>query len=399
MKHVLETFQPIGEISRNNRKQKEMKTNYPWVLAVNGIKLIGLVLTAGVILVQPLMAAGPAPIDLHSADGFTILAGAAITSTGGGTIDGDVGASPIAGSAIGIPAAQVNGIIYAVDGSGPAGSVVDPVLLSAAKSDLTTAYNDAAGRTPVPDGPFLNPNGGNIGGLNLAPGLYKFTSTAYITGSDVTLTGGADDVWIFQCASDLQLGSGIKVILAGGAQARNVFWQVGTSAVLGTSSVFKGTILADQAITMNTSSTIEGRALAFSAGVTFNGSSASLPTIGPVIKANRSTRNITINSPETLSVTVEMNAGDYVGTPVDWWVLLCAGSSWYYMDSVVGWTQEGAWRPVYQGGLFNLSATEVLNVSGLGIGLYTFYFAVDYPMDGILTENAIKVDSVNVTVQ
>ena len=123
--------------------------------------------------------------------------------------------------------------------------------------------------------------------MNLAPGLYKFTTTALITGSDVTLTGGPDDVWIFQCAQDLQLGSGIKVILAGGAQAKNVFWQVGTSATLGTSSVFKGTIIADQAITMNTSSTIEGRALAFSAGVTFNGAGISVPSsapsLGPII--------------------------------------------------------------------------------------------------------------------
>ena len=218
-----------------------------------------------------------APVDLGSNVNFVILAGAAVTSTGGGTINGDVGASPIAGSAIGVTDAQVNGIIYAVDASGPAGSVVDPVLLTAAKDYLTIAYNDAAGRTPVPTGSFLNPNGGNIGGLNLVPGLYKFTTTALITGSDVTLTGGPDDVWIFQCAQDLQLGSGIKVILAGGARARNIFWQVGTSAVLGTSSVFKGTIMADQSITMNTSSTMEGRALAFSAEVAFNGDIATLP--------------------------------------------------------------------------------------------------------------------------
>ena len=225
-----------------------------------------------------LTAAGPAVLDLRSTANFTILSGAAITTTGGGLINGDIGASPIAGSAIGIPAAQVVGTIYAVDASGPAGSVIDPIRLTAAKGDLTTAYNDAAGRTPVPSGPFLNPGAGNIGGLVLVPGLYKFTGTALITGADLTLVGGADDVWIFQCAADLQLGSGIKVILAGGAQAKNIFWQVGTSAVLGTFSVFKGTILADQAITMNTSSTMDGRALAFSAGVTFNGTGAALPT-------------------------------------------------------------------------------------------------------------------------
>jgi len=227
---------------------------------------------------QELMAAGPAPVVLGTTAQFTILSGAAITTTGGGVIQGNVGASPIAGSAIHLTQAQVIGTIYTVDASGPAGSVDDPTLLSAAKGDLTIAINDAKGRTPVPTGAFLNPNGGNIGGLNLVAGLYKFTSTAYITGASVTLTGGPNDVWIFQCAADLEVGSSVQVILAGGAQAGNVFWQVGTSATIGTFAVFNGTILANQAITMDTSSVMNGRALAFSAGVTFDGTSGTLPT-------------------------------------------------------------------------------------------------------------------------
>jgi hypothetical protein len=200
-----------------------------------------------------------------------------VTTTGGGAINGDVGASPIAGAAIHLTDAQVNGTIYSVDATGPAGSVMDPSRLSTAKGDLTTAYNEARDRTPVPSGPFLNPGAGNIGGMNLIPGLYKFTGTASVTGSNLTLTGGPDDVWIFQVAADLQVGSMRQIILAGGAQARNIFWQVGTSATIGTFAVFKGTIMADQAITMNTSSTMEGRALAFSAGVTYNGDGGSLP--------------------------------------------------------------------------------------------------------------------------
>ncbi len=239
-------------------------------------------LLLGLAVPYQLTAAGPAPVDLRSTANFVILSGAGITTTGGGVINGDVGASPITGAAIGVTCAQVNGTIYAVDAAGPFCAVIDTARLTTAKGDLTTAYNDAAGRTPVPTGPNLNPGlipgSGNIGGMVLAPGLYKFTTTALITGADVTLIGGADDVWIFQCAADLQLGSGIQIILAGGAQAKNIFWQVGTSAVLGTSSVFKGTILADQAITMNTSSTIEGRTLAFSAGVVFNGTGAAVPT-------------------------------------------------------------------------------------------------------------------------
>ena len=229
---------------------------------------------------RTLAAAGPAAVNLRSAARFTILAGAAVTTTGGGVINGDVGASPIAGAAIAIPPPQVNGTIFAVDATGTQAPnvVIDPVLLTVAKGDLTTAYNEARDRTPVPTGPFLNPGAGNLGGLNLIPGLYKFTGTALITGDDVTLTGGPNDVWIFQIATDLEVGSMVQVILAGGAQARNIFWQVGTSATIGTFAVFKGTILADQAITMNTSSTMEGRALAFEAGVTFNGDGGSLPT-------------------------------------------------------------------------------------------------------------------------
>jgi len=123
----------------------------------------------------------------------------------------------------------------------------------------------------------------------------------------------------------------------------------------------------------------------------------------PIIRANGAVGTVTVDYPAAVSVTVEMDAGSYVGTPVDWWVVACAGSSWYYKDSVAGWTQEDNvlnWYPVYQGGLLNLPSTEVLNITGLGAGSYTFYFAVDYPMDGILNlDGPILYDSVNVTVQ
>ena len=124
--------------------------------------------------------------------------------------------------------------------------------------------------------------------------------TALITGSDVTLTGGPDDVWIFQIAADLQVGSMVQVILAGGAQARNIFWQVGTSVAIGTFAVFKGTIMSDQAIVMNTSSAMDGRALAFTAGITFNGNVGELPTPkAPVFTG--------ISRTATNSVTVVLN--------------------------------------------------------------------------------------------
>ena len=223
-------------------------------------------------------AAGPTPVNLGSAVHFTILAGAAVTTTGGGVINGDVGASPITGAAILLTQAQVNGTIYCVDAAGPAGSVIAPALLTTAMGDLTTAINDAAGRSPTPSGSFLNPGAGNLAGLTLVPGLYKFTGTALLTGSDVTLFGGPDDVWIFQIGSDLEVGDHVHVVLTGGAQARNIFWQVTTSATIGTFSSFKGTILANEAITMNTTSAMDGRALAFTAGVTFNGNVGGTPT-------------------------------------------------------------------------------------------------------------------------
>ncbi|MCX6992913.1 MAG: leucine-rich repeat domain-containing protein [Kiritimatiellaeota bacterium] len=121
-------------------------------------------------------------------------------------------------------------------------------------------------------------------------------------------------------------------------------------------------------------------------------------TFGPIIKANGTEGEIAIDYPGAVSITVEMDAGDFVGVPVDWWIVVNNGSSWFYLDSVVGWTDEGAWRPVYQGGLFNLPATEVLNATGLPVGLYTFYFAADYPMDGIVNPDIILIDSVTVTV-
>lgn len=209
------------------------------------------------------------PVNLRSTQHFVVLAGSLISNIPTSAIVGDIGLSPASGSNLtGLGGGEVTGTVFTVDASGPAGSVAAASDLITAKGDLTLAYQDAAERTPVPTGPFLNPGAGNIGGLTLVPGLYKFTSTLAIVGSDVTLAGNADDVWIFQIASDLNVGNGIQVTLSGGAKAANVFWQVGTSATLGTASVFKGTILADQSISMNTGAALEGRAFASIAAVT-----------------------------------------------------------------------------------------------------------------------------------
>jgi hypothetical protein len=248
-----------------------------------GALIATLLIVPASVMSQPAQA----PINLGSAANFVVLAGSLISNIPTSAITGNVGLSPAAGSAItGLSQIEVTGIVYTTDASGPAGSVPDASGLTTAKGDLTIAYNNAAGRTPVPVGPFLNPGSGNIAGLTLVPGLYKFTSSLSITGSNVTLSGSDTSVWIFQIATDLNVGSGAQVILAGGAKARNIFWQVGTSAVLGTTSVTKGTILADQSISLATGAVLEGRALARIASVTLASNTITKPAIATSIASS-----------------------------------------------------------------------------------------------------------------
>ncbi|MHB1249166.1 MAG: ice-binding family protein [Polaromonas sp.] len=203
--------------------------------------------------------AGPAQVDLGCAANFAILAGSTVTNTGPTIVNGDLGLSP--GSAVtGFPPGTVTG-----------GAIrINDTLANNAKLCLTTAYNDAAGRSTAPI-----TVAGNIGGQTLAPGLYKSTSTLAISSGDLTLAGNG--VWIFQIASTLTTTAGRQVILTGGALASNVFWQVGTSATLGTTSSFKGTIMADQSITLNTGATLDGRALTRIGAVSLDSNSVTKP--------------------------------------------------------------------------------------------------------------------------
>ncbi len=197
-------------------------------------------------------ACGQAPVALRSAGNFVVLAGSTVTSTGPSSVTGDLGVSP--GTAVtGFPPGTVVGTQHAGDPTA-----------AQAQADLTTAYNDAAGRTLCPV-----TVAGNLGGMTLAPGLYKSTSSLEISSDDLTLDaqGDPDAVFIFQMASTFTTTSGRQVILSGGAKAANVFWQVGTSATLGSTSAMQGTIMADQAITMNTGATLTGRVLARIAAV------------------------------------------------------------------------------------------------------------------------------------
>ncbi len=233
---------------------------------MNKFNAFVLSLASGLCLTAITARAQQAPVNLGSNSTFAILAGTTVTVTGGGTITGNIGIFPGTAYIAGNPAVTVNGTLYA---GGP--------VAAQAQLDLTTAFNDAAGRT-------VNAItvAGNIGGQTLAPGLYKSTSSLAISSGDLTLDaqGNANAVWIFQIASTLTTTSGRQVILAGGAKAANIFWQVGSSATIGTTSVFQGNILAAVSISMLTGSTLAGRALAMGGAVTLDtggGTSATIP--------------------------------------------------------------------------------------------------------------------------
>lgn len=201
-------------------------------------------------------------LPLGAAAAFAVLAGSTVTNTGPTVVTGDLGVSP--GSAVvGFPPGTVVGTQHVTD-----------LTAAQAQLDLTTAYNDAAGRTLAPVSVA-----GNLGGQTLAPGLYKSTGSLEISSGDLTLDaqGDANAVFIFQIATTLMTTSGRQVVLIGGAKAANIYWQVGTSATLGTTTVFKGTIMADQAITLLAGATLEGRALARITAVALEANAVTLP--------------------------------------------------------------------------------------------------------------------------
>jgi hypothetical protein len=202
-------------------------------------------------------------VDLLSAGNYVVLAKTAINNSPTSAITGDLALSPAAASYItgfALTAAtgyatssQVTGQIFAADMASPT-----PSNLTTAVNNMNTAYNDAAGRLN-PD--FLALGTGNIGGKTLTPGLYKWTNTVTIPTS-ITISGGANDVWIFQIAGNLTQSSATNITLSGGAQAKNIFWQVAGTVSIGTTAHFEGIILSKTGITLGTNATMNGRALA-----------------------------------------------------------------------------------------------------------------------------------------
>jgi hypothetical protein len=202
-------------------------------------------------------------VNLGVAGNFVILSKSGITDVYKSTITGNIGSSPITGAAIHVTCKEVAGTIYSVNAAGPLPCrVTYPSMLTTAVTNMQTAYTDAAGRK---NPNFVNLGAGNIGGKTLAPGLYKWTSNVIIP-KNITISGDkdadSDDVWIFQISGTLVMSSAVKIILSGGAQAKNIFWQSAGAVTLGTTSHFEGIILGQKAINLKTGASINGRMLA-----------------------------------------------------------------------------------------------------------------------------------------
>ena len=221
---------------------------------------------AALLLAGPLAGSAQAVatvVPLGTASAFSVLAGSTVTNTGTTSVDRNVGVSP--GTAItGGSTLVVGGTTHSAD-----------AVAAQAQVDLTTAYGNAAGQTP------RVPQDDELAGETLAGGVYHRAGAMALDGT-LTLDGqnDPDSVWVFQAGSTLTTGSGSSVVLINGANACNVFWQVGSSATLGTATSFVGTIMADQSITMDTGATLRGRALARVAAVNLNANVITSPSCG-----------------------------------------------------------------------------------------------------------------------
>ena len=231
----------------------------------------GLVLVLASCFLEQNAGAAVLTVDLAGASEFAALAGAGITVAGAvntTTITGDIGSFAIT-SITGLENVVLNGVNHAGD-----------AVTQQGKLDLGLAYVDAAGRLPTETFPPI----AELGGLILGSGVYNDPSSFLITGI-LTLDAGGDPdaVWIFQSGSTLITASGSNILLIGSARASNVFWQVGSSATLGTNSHFEGSILASDSISLNTGASLNGRALAMTGAVTFDYNIIQIPEPGSTL--------------------------------------------------------------------------------------------------------------------
>jgi hypothetical protein len=236
-----------------------------WPAILISMIVVPMIVVLGFYAAIPAKAAGPAPIDLGGASNFVILSKAGISTTGATHIWGNIGVSPIDSTAItgfdlnwvtGSPyatSALVTGNVYAPDYADPT-----PATLGTAVLNMETAYTNAAG-LPADDTELY---AGDLTGQTLYPGVHKWGTNVLVSAAGTTLQGNASDVWVFQISGTLTLASGANVYLSPNAQAANIFWQVAGDVTIGTTAVMKGTILCATQIAMQTTSSLEGRALA-----------------------------------------------------------------------------------------------------------------------------------------
>jgi hypothetical protein len=251
----------------------------------------------------PTASAATAPISLGTAGNYAVLAGSTITNTGATSITGDLGLSP--GTAVtGFPPGQVNGTVHAADG----------VALQA-KNDLGAAYDDAAARSSTATVPV------ELGGTTKTPGVYDSPAGTFgITGTlTLDAQGNPNAVFIFKAASTLITASASSVNLVGGARSSNVFWQVGSSATLGTYSILRGNVMALASITVTTGVTVDGRTLARTAAVTLDTDTITRPTgiqqaAATTTGLTSSANPATTGQPVTFTATVAASTGTAIPT-------------------------------------------------------------------------------------
>ncbi|MEU3170333.1 ice-binding family protein [Streptosporangium sp. NPDC006930] len=270
-----------------------------WVLTV--------LITAGSIAATPCIANALAePVALGAAAGFAVLGGASVTNTGPTIVTGDLGTSP-GTSVIGFPPGTLIGTFHIADAAA-----------TQAQTDLLTAYNDAASRTPDATIPT------ELGGTTVTPGVYNSAAGTFQITGNLTLDAQGDPnaVFIFQTASTLVTAGASMVTLTGGAQACNVFWQVGSSATLGAGTDFSGDILALTSITVGNGVTVDGRTLAHDGTVTLDTDTITLSTCAaPPSRSTTTTVNsscaISQQSPITFTATVRSTSGIVPTGPVE----------------------------------------------------------------------------------